>query len=257
MTDVSPDRRTRIAAAFARAHRYEDAATVQRASAESLAARIAAADLVPAPRILELGCGTGFLTSAVARALGPARWTVSDIAPAMIERARDATGIVADYRVLDGEAIDPAIGHFDLIASNLAFQWFEDLSLAVSRLASLLNEQGLLAFTTMAAGSFPEWTEALAADGLMSGTPAYPGEPALAALVPGLAGSVEIIDFAQPQRDASAFLHRLKAIGAGTPAEGYRPLGPAALRGAMARFDAGPRIVTWRIAFCLFRRISG
>ncbi|WP_340314430.1 methyltransferase domain-containing protein [Rhizorhabdus argentea] len=258
MTATPLDRPARIAAAFGRAHRYEEAAAVQRAAAVALARRIAAAELPPRPRILELGCGTGFLTRAIAEAIGPARWTVTDIAPAMLERARAALDFDADFRVADGEAVDPALGAFDLIASSLAFQWFEDMPGAVARLADRLCDAGLLAFTTMAAGSFPEWTAALAAEGLSSGMPAYPDQAALRSIVPQhLSGEIEVVDMAEPQRDARSFLHGLKAIGASIPATGYRPSPPAALRRAMARFDAGPRIVTYRIGFCLLRRISG
>lgn len=257
MTQTSSDRRARIAAAFGRAEGYDEAATVQRIAADALAARIAAAGLRADPRILELGCGTGFLTRVLRDAIGQARWTVSDVAPAMVDRVRAGLDLDADYRVIDGEAVDPALGRFDLIASSLAFQWFADLPRAIGALAARLEPGGLLAFSTMAADSFPEWTAALAAEGLVSGTPAYPGQAMLAAIAPpGLRIEVEIADVAQ-QTDARAFLNGLKAIGAGTPVEGYRPLPPAALRRAMARFDAGPRVVTWRIAYCLMPRVSG
>lgn len=258
MTDSPPDRRRRIATAFGGASGYDEAARIQRAAAGTLAAAIAGSALVPEPRILEIGCGTGFLTGALARMVGPARWTVSDIAPEMVARARAGLGLDADYRVIDGEAVDPALGAFDLIASNLAFQWFADLPGAVGRLAERLRPGGLLAFSTMAEGSFTEWTETLAAEELATGTPAYPGRSALAGLVPaGFSGTVEIVDFPQAQSDGHAFLHGLKAIGAGTPAAGYRPLPAPALRRAMARFDAGPRIVTYRIGFCLFEKLNG
>lgn len=257
MTDSSSDRRARIAAAFGRAGGYDEAAAAQRIAADALALRIAAAGLRRGPRILELGCGTGFLTRALRDAIGPAGWTVSDIAPAMVDRARAALDLEADYRVIDGEAVDPALGRFDLIASSLAFQWFADLPGAVAALVARLEPGGLLGFSTMAADSFPEWAAALAAEGLSPGTPAYPGRAALTALAPpGFRADVEIADVVQ-QTDARAFLRGLKAIGAGTPAEGYRPLRPAALRRAMARFDAGPRIVTWRIAYCLIEGVSG
>lgn len=252
MTDSIPERSARIATAFGRADSYDQAASVQRLAAAALAERIVAVPLAANPRILELGCGTGFLTRALAERLGPARWTVSDIAPAMVERARAGGGPAADYRVIDGEAIDPALGAFDLIMSGMAFQWFADLPGAVTRLAARLAPGGLLAFSTMAQGSFAEWSAALDAEGLTSGVPAYPDEAALAALAPpGMAASVTILDVAQAHADARAFLTGLKAIGAGTPAAGYRPLPPAALRRAMARFDAGERIATYRIGICL------
>jgi malonyl-CoA O-methyltransferase len=255
MIDLPPDRRARIAAAFGRAARYDEAAAAQRAAADALGRRIAAQPLPAQPRILELGCGTGFLTRALAGAIGPARWTVSDIAPAMVARARAGLDLEADWRVIDGEAVDPALGPFDLIASSLAFQWFADLPSAVARLGGLLEPGGLLAFSTMAAGSFAEWAETLAAEGLAAGTPAYPDAAALAALAgQGYEARVEVVDLPQQPPDARAFLRGLKDIGAGTPAPGYRPLAAAALRRAMARFDAGPRIVTYRVGFCLFRK---
>lgn len=254
MVDSLPRRKARIAAAFGGADGYEAAALVQRAAAERLAGLVAAMDLPANPLILELGCGTGFLTGAVDRAIGPARWTISDVAPAMVERARARTGLDADYRVIDGEAVDPAIGRFDLIVSSMAFQWFADLPGALARLARLLTPGGAIAFSTMAAGSLAEWAEALADEGLPSGIPAYPDEAALALMAPpGLTADLSIADLSEAHRDARAFLRGLKAIGAGVAAPGYRPLSPAALRRAMARFDAGPRRVTYRIGFCLLR----
>jgi malonyl-CoA O-methyltransferase len=258
VTENPNDRRARIAAAFGRAEDYDEAATIQHVVAEQLARRIIGRALPPNPAILELGCGTGFLTRALASAIGPARWTVSDIAPEMVERTRAALGMAAVYQVIDGEAVDPALGRFDLIISNMAFQWFADLPGAVARLAERLAPGGTLAFSTMAAGSFAEWNRSLADEGLPSGTPAYPDRAALAALAPpGFAADVEIVDYPQTLPNAHAFLRRLKTIGAGTPASGYRPLSGAALRRTMARFDAGPRTVSYRIGYCLFRRVSG
>jgi malonyl-CoA O-methyltransferase len=247
-------RRNRIATAFGRAQGYADAADAQAQAAALLADRILSAPVPPAPRILELGCGTGFLTRALAGRIADARWTVSDIAPAMVARARAALAIEADWRVIDGEAVDPALGRFDLILSGMAFQWFTDLPAAVARLCDRLEPGGTLAFSTMAAGSFAEWTRALAEEGLPSGTPAYPDAAALARLAPaGFSADVELVDIVQAERDARGFLRRLKAIGAATPASGYRPLAPSDLRRAMARFDRGPRSATYRIGLCCIR----
>ncbi|MES2497487.1 MAG: methyltransferase domain-containing protein [Pseudomonadota bacterium] len=254
MDDHPPERRTRIVAAFDRAEGYDSAAIVQRKAAGALADRIVALPIRENPRILELGCGTGFLTQALAERIGPARWTISDIAPAMVDRARARVDLDADYRVIDGEAVDPAMAPYDLIVSGMAFQWFADLPGALGRLGALMAAGGAIAFSTMAEGSLAEWTEALDAEGLASGIPAYPGHSALTAMVPaGLQGDAAIIDLPEPQADARSFLRGLKAIGAGTAAHGYQPLPPAALRRAMARFDAGPRIVTYRIGICLLR----
>lgn len=258
MIEIPRQRRARIAAAFGGARDYAEAADAQAQAAVLLAGRIAAAGVGPDPRILELGCGTGFLTRALAAAIGSAHWTVSDLAPEMIARARAANAIDADWRVIDGEALDPALGRFDLIASSMAFQWFADLPGAIARLAAQLRPGGLLAFSTMAAGSFVEWTDALAAEGLSSGVPIYPDADALTALAPsGFTAEADIVDIVQPETDALGFLRRLKAIGAGTPTGDYRPLTATEMRRAMARFDAGPRQITYRIGLCLIARRPG
>jgi len=247
---------SRVAQAFDRAEAYDDVADVQRAAAGNLARKIAAEHDGPVDSILEIGCGTGFLTRAIAHemAIAPPRWIVSDIAPAMVERARQRGPAMADYRVIDGEAIDPAIGQFDLICSSLAFQWFNDLPRAAAAMQAMLNPGGLFAFATMARGSFHEWRAAHRPEGHEPGTPDYPDAVMLRALAAeGIKAEIEIVDVPQPEADARAFLHRLKAIGAGTPRGDHAPLDGGTLRRIMRRFDAGERIATYRIAFCLFR----
>jgi malonyl-CoA O-methyltransferase len=95
-------------------------------------------------------------------------------------------------------------------------------------------------------------------EGLSSGVPIYPDADALTALTPsGFAAEADIVDIVQPETDALGFLRRLKAIGAGTPTGDYRPLTAAEMRRAMARFDAGPRQITYRIGLCLIARRPG
>ena len=53
---------------------------------------------------------------------------------------------------------------------------------------------------------------------------------------------------------ARDFLRALKAIGAGTPAHGHRPLTPAELRRVMARFEAGGTTITYEVVTGLMRR---
>ena len=254
-------RRQRIGAAFAAAADYDRNARVQAWAARGLARRIAGLPLPPAPRLLEIGCGTGFLTDALAAQGIGGRWLITDLAPAMLERARariaalPASVAPAERRFapLDGErGAMPAEGPFDLVCASLAFQWFDDLDGAVRRLATWLAPGGWLAFTTLADGTFAEWRAAHAALGLAPGTPAYPGPAALAALLPGATVSVERID--EPHANARAFLGAVKAIGAGTPAPGHRPLGPGALRAVMRAFEAGGATARYAIATVLWQK---
>ena len=216
-----------IASAFDRAADYDSHAAIQREAAVRLADRIATLPLPRHPRVLEIGCGTGLLGAALVDRLPGARWLMTDLSPAMIERARSrfAGRPEIDFAVMDGEAPDVS-GSFDLIVSSLAMQWFADLPASVARLREMLALGGWIAFTTMAAGSFAEWRAAH--DALPAGTPDYPTREALAAT--GLDVSIETL--IERHADARHFLHSVKGIGAGTPRPGHRPLTPA--RSSMA-----------------------
>ena len=238
------------AAAFGRAADYDGHAIVQRRVAERLAETILALPLAPRPRVLEIGCGTGFLAGALMGRMPGALWLLTDIAPAMIDRARARIGVSDGVRfgVMDGERPE-AKGSFDLICSSLAAQWFADLPRALEQWRARLSPRGTIAFTTLAAGSFAEWREAHR--GLPCGAHDYPAPEALAKL--GLDVTVE--RHAQHHTDARAFLHALKAIGAGTARAGHRPLAPAQLRAVMRRFEAACAVSTYVIATCIASRV--
>jgi malonyl-CoA O-methyltransferase len=235
-----------VAAAFNRAADYDRHAVVQREVAMALADRIVTFPVPLAPRVLEIGCGTGHLGAALVDRLPRARWLMTDIAPAMVERARRRFAARPEIRfaTMDGECAD-APGPFDLVCSSLALQWFADLPGAVARLRALLAPQGRLAFTTLAAGTFAEWRQAHGP--LPCGVRDHPSPAALAAL--GL--EVTVASRTVRYADARAFLRALKAIGAGTPRPGHRPLPPAELRQVMDRFEAAGANATYVVATCL------
>ena len=250
------DRRQRIGAAFSAARDYDHHAHVQRHVAQGLATRIAALPLPDRPRLLEIGCGTGFLTEALAEREIGGEWLVTDLSPAMVERARHRLGTRPGWRyaALDGEHGAPAEGaRFDLIASSMTLQWFDDLPAAIARLLGWLTPGGVLAFTTLAAGTFAEWRAAHAAEGLAPGTPPLPSLAALNAVLPArqlAPHRVEHLRDAYP--GASEFLHALKAIGAGTAARSHRPLPPDALRRVMRRFEAAGAVASYEVVTCLY-----
>lgn len=251
-------RKATVAAAFgAAADSYESGAGVQQEVAARLAARIAALALPADARILEIGCGTGFLGRALAPALPAARWLFTDLSPAMLARCRrDWTGGPAAFAAMDGERPCLAEGGFDLVCASLALQWFAQPATALAAWSRLLRPGGALAVATLAEGSFQEWIDAHADLGLGAGVPAWPNLPHLQSLwPPGGSGRFEIEDLAPYFPDAHGFLSGLKRIGAHTPAAGHRPLAPGALRRILRRFaPPGGLTVTYRIAYGVFRK---
>lgn len=251
-----PDR-DRIGRAFARARDYDRHAAVQRKVAGRLAAQIGSLALPPAPRVWEIGCGTGFLTEALLaqRPGAPGgEWLISDLCPAMVARCRARVGARDGLRfaALDGERDTPA-GQFDLICSSLAVQWFADLPAAIPRLVAALAPGGHLLFTTLAAGTFAEWGAAHAAEGLREGTPNFASVAALQAMHVDLQMTPPVVtQHRETHASARDFLRALKAIGAGTASPGHQPLTPAQLRRVMRRFDAEFGSVTYEVVTCHF-----
>ncbi|MEJ2409301.1 MAG: alpha/beta fold hydrolase [Novosphingobium sp.] len=246
-------RRAHITKAFGAASDYDRHAHIQRKAAEALAHRIAALDLPDNPRILEIGCGTGFLTEALqARGIG-GEWLITDISPAMIERCRARVGENPGRRfaVLDGEHGTVEGDPFDLICSSLALQWFDDAPAALQRLSGWLAPDGHCLVATLGPGSFREWRAAHEARGLTAGTPAFVPVETFTALAPKALTVEHLIEH---HDDARSFLHAVKAIGAGTAHPAHRPLSRRELRAVMTAFEHEGCEVTYEVVTCHLHR---
>jgi SAM-dependent methyltransferase len=83
-----------------------------------------------ATRVLDVGCGTGATTLAMARRLGSAaQCTGVDISAPMLELARQRArneGIEAQFVQADAQTREFPAGHFDFIASRFGVMFFAD-----------------------------------------------------------------------------------------------------------------------------------
>ncbi|VWX54017.1 methyltransferase domain-containing protein [Novosphingobium sp. 9U] len=251
--------RRSVTESFNRAAHYDQHAQVQRMVAEDLADNISRLPVVLALgsdlRILELGCGTGFLSQALTRRGLRGDWLVTDIAPAMVQRCRarmnqEATSATINYAVLDAANIPPLPGfQFDLICSSLAFQWLPDLPSTVANLTRCLAPGGYLAFTTLLAGSLQEWADAHRAEGLRTGLHSYPDAQELAAAIPwGNNYTITTIDYVEQHDSAEEFLRGIRGIGATMAVEDHHPLTPRQLNAVMRAFEDAGSEATYRVA---------
>jgi malonyl-CoA O-methyltransferase len=245
-----------VARAFAGAADYDRHADVQRDAARRLAGRIAAMRLPDRPLVLDVGCGTGFLPAALSPRLPGARWVISDLVVDMVMRARAALPAGSgDFVAMDAARPCFAANSFDLVCSNLAAQWFDDLAAGIAALGELVAPGGVLALATLASGSFAEWRAAHQALGLEPATPDFPDAAILRRLVPaGLTGTVEVERIVHRHDDATDLLHGLRGIGATVPRSGRRPLAAGAMRAVMRQFEAMGATISYEVAYCLFRR---
>jgi malonyl-CoA O-methyltransferase len=156
---------------------YDQHAAVQQRLAQRLIHSLPALPRPPA-RILEIGCGTGYLTALLSRAFPAAHLTALDLAPAAVQAARKrlaaAPGI--DFLVADGEQEVP--GCFDLITSNAVFQWFSQPAAACGRYYRHLRPGGVLAFATLGPATFRELAASFQEAGRLHPELAVPEIPA-------------------------------------------------------------------------------
>lgn len=172
------------------AHEYDQYADVQRIMIDRLLAQPLLHNYVnslhieqgPAhiPQVLDIGCGTGLLAQALLERIERASFTLLDLSTQMLESAAGklmAAGNVETEPVLieaDAEqwlteqmliassrAYHP--NRYSIILSSAALQWFEAPDVAVSRLVSILEEGGVIAFATLLPGTLQELHDACAA----------------------------------------------------------------------------------------------
>ena len=107
----------------------------------------------PAPRIVDLGCGTGELTRLAHERLR-ARETVGvDSSPAMLERAAAHAGHGLSF--VQGDLGAFAGRGFDVVLSNAAVHWVPDHDRLIARLSALLAPHGQLAIQAPANDHHP------------------------------------------------------------------------------------------------------
>jgi len=95
----------------------------------------------PAPRILDVGCGTGDLTDRLRRELRPQLVAGCDFSAGMLEQAAARTDAV---RWLQGDAtkLPFADDDFDAVVSTEAFHWFPDPDAALREFNRVLKPGG-------------------------------------------------------------------------------------------------------------------
>ena len=160
-----------------RADSYDRHACIQRLMAQGLMARLEDC-LARSQRILEIGCGTGYLTQLLRQANGAARLVALDLDATLVETARRRLGPEAGvaWLVADGEA--PIRGKYDLIIANATFQWFTPPGETLAAYYQSLAPGGVLAFSTLGPRTFHELAGALAQAARSLELPAAPPIPA-------------------------------------------------------------------------------
>jgi SAM-dependent methyltransferase len=117
---------------------------------EPLTAPLLEAASAGASALLDVGCGAGFTTLALARELGPEARTVgADISEPLLNAARDradAAGVPIDFVLGDAQTFDFDPASFDLIVSRLGVMFFADSVAAFANLRGAATDAARLRF---------------------------------------------------------------------------------------------------------------
>lgn len=250
-----------------RATSYDGHAGMQRFMARGLMSRLTEA-LPRSRRILEVGCGTGYLTALLRQANPQAELVALDLDPALIAQARRRLGPDSrvSWLVADGEAL--VRGRFDLLVSNATFQWFTQPRETIRAYFQALNPGGCLAFSTLGPETFGELDASLRQAAIALNLESVPAIAARSFLSErNWEESLRLTGFSPVQLTRKMlqarfptvpdFLQALKATGATNP--NPRPFSPrlfaALLQAYEARFRQNGHIpVTYELIWALARK---
>ncbi len=156
----------RVAAAFDRAAPSYDAhAVLQRTVAERVLERLDVLRIRPA-RLLDLGAGTGYAASLLGQRFPVSEVVFLDFSAGMLREARKLAPSGAtpyQYIQADAESLPLAVASVDLLYSNLALQWCNDLERALREARRVLRSTGLILFSTLGPGTLQELRSSWAA----------------------------------------------------------------------------------------------
>jgi len=254
----------RVASAFSNAVKsYDKNARIQREVAERLIASLEPwKKIIPPGPLLELGCGTGFVTEGLMELYPERKKEITDIAPGMLQYCRDkfSNAYNTDFYTLDADRIRGPEPKYALTISGFAAQWFRDPALTLGNILESIKPGGLLLVSFPGNESFPEWKQQCRELGLP-----YTGNelPDIEEIAVKLSVGPAEIDFyedtlTQTFDSAADFFRHLKQIGAGT-SNSSRSLTPENIKLLIQHWDnkiaeSGGIEVTYHIVFLAVKK---
>lgn len=229
---------------------YDSCAHVQKRIAEKLATNLKELKNIPGS-ILEIGCGTGFLTQSLVSHFKNVPYYATDFAPLMVKSCQEKfknTPEVSSF-IMDGE--NPKLEtNTDWTCSSMAFQWFEDFETSVRKLWQKTN---VLAFTVPVDGTFQELQDAYKQFNYPAGFRTFVPADALYKLCRDLKPSgfqFQIQKEVEYFQNMLLFIKQLKNTGTQTPRADYslnniRPL--------LSYLNSG-FFVTYQVAYCILQK---
>lgn len=138
---------------------YDKAAFVQKQSAQILKEMFVTHHPEVSPSsILDLGCGTGYMTEALLSSFPKASYCLNDISHNMLTSSQKKYQHLRNITFQEGDMQSIELVQQDLIASNLAIQWTSNLSECIKKCYSYSK---YFIFSLILDGTFQEWQQLL------------------------------------------------------------------------------------------------
>lgn len=149
--------KSEIACRFKRSvESYEENAYAQKAIVSRFMTLLKTYCPTTSGRILEIGCGTGLLTTRICRQFKNNELYVNDLVEVMCNKTASRCQLTKQY-CLSGDIEQIALeGDFSLMVSASTFQWLSDPQHTFGRLNHHLQEKGWLIFSTFGTGNYKE-----------------------------------------------------------------------------------------------------
>ncbi|HEU0118855.1 MAG TPA: methyltransferase domain-containing protein, partial [Alphaproteobacteria bacterium] len=143
---------------------YDRWAEIQAQTAQQLVAKCDATSPVD---ILDIGCGTGFVSESAAKKWPDATITALDHAPAMLLEAQRK---VPRLKTILADAASAEITQkFDIIFSSMMLHWLPDPLAALKLWRTWLKPNGVMHIAFLTENSFSEWADLCRDDGVENG----------------------------------------------------------------------------------------
>ncbi|MBI3752793.1 MAG: methyltransferase domain-containing protein [Deltaproteobacteria bacterium] len=268
----------KIKSSFSKAAKQYDAfASLQKEAAEELLKKLSAITHQPsAIKILDIGCGTGFLTCGLADKFPEAKVIGCDISYKMLETARGKPPQQKFWRggkgqepedrkiyflAADGSVLPCKGETFDMVASNLAYQWFPDLDAGFLEAYRVLMPGGVFIFSTLGPATLKELRHCYAETSARfnkNGLPPFIDFSKKQVIQSSLENtgfhtvSIETTEHIKTYQDMWGLLKTVKSIGAGNPfKQGDKSLSRGSLLKRMAEeYKERFKIQDSRLATC-------
>jgi malonyl-CoA O-methyltransferase len=243
---------------------YHAEAKMQKDCAKHLLKYLPQPLVLPPGKILEIGCGTGFITEELIQSFPDRLLEITDLSVEMLQFCQSHLQVPANHRVefrqLDGEAIAAAALSaipYAMIVSGFTIQWFEEPIATLKNWRSQLQDGGVLLISFPTGQSFPEWQQICAELNLAFTANPLPDTERLES---ALSAEFHQHQFYEQSigltfNSASDFFRSLKAIGAGfNPAK--KQLSFSQMRQLMQYWDKKIDQITvhFQIAFGVLQR---